>query len=142
MRGRLGEGVTKTGAIASRNMKESNAIHNASQQAKRKQSGVASPKSQSRGVVHAVASDDTNDDTEKTSVEVVEVNDEVDMSGSMPAPANSSSTVEIGKRSFGDVQVPVSVMVAFFLAVPVFKAFSSVFTCCTNKKQIRLQQLV
>ena len=82
-----------------------------------------------------MASDDTNDDTEKASVEVVEVNNEVDMSGSMPAPANSSSTVEIGKRSFGDVQVPVSVMVA----VPVFKALSSVFTSCTNKKRIRLQ---
>ena len=82
-----------------------------------------------------MASDDTNDDTEKASVEVVEVNDEVDISGSMPAPANSSSTVEIGKRSFGDVQVPVSVMVAFFLVVPVFKAFSSVFTCCTKKNE-------
>ena len=78
MRGRLGKGVatgvTKTGAIASRNMKESNAIHNASQHAKRKQSGVASPKSQSRGVVHAVASDDTNDDdTDEATVEVLEV---------------------------------------------------------------------
>ena len=138
MRGRLGEGVTKTGAIASRNMKESNAIHNASQPVKRKQSGVVSPKSQSPGVVHAVASDDIDDDTKKATVEVVEANAEVDVSRRTPVPADSSSAVEIGKRSSSDAQVPVSVMVASFLAVPVFKAFSSVFTCCSNKNRIRL----
>ena len=63
----------------------------------------------------------------------------VDMLTGTRATANSSSAVENGKGSSGDVQVPVSVMVAFFLAVPVFKAFSSVFTSCTNKKRIRLQ---
>ena len=107
-------------------MKESNAIHNASQQAKRKQSGVASPKSQSPGVVHAVASDDTNDDTEEATVEVVEVNAEVEVSGSTPAPVELSIAIEIGKRSPGDAQVPVSVMVASFV---------SAFTCCTTKNE-------
>eukprot|EP00935_MAST-01C_sp_MAST-1C-sp1_P002496 g2496.t1 len=73
-------------------MKESNAIHNASQPAKRKQSGVVSWKSQSPGVVHAVAIDDTNDDIEKVTDEVVEVNAKVDVLGSTPAPADSSSS--------------------------------------------------
>ena len=42
----------------------------------------------------------------------------VDMLTGTRATANSSSAVEIGKRSSGDAQVPVLVLVASFLAVP------------------------
>ena len=69
-------------------------------------------------MVHAVASDDTNDATEKAIVEVAELNAKVGVLRRMCASADSSSTVKIGKRSSGDAQVPVSVLVASFLAVP------------------------
>ena len=84
-------------------------------------------------MVHAVASDDTNDDTEEATVEVAELNAKVGVSRRTCASADSSSTVKTGKRSSGDAQVPVSVLVVSVLAVHVFKAFSSVFTCCANK---------
>ena len=82
-------------------------------------------------MVHAVASDDTNDATEKATVAVAELNAKVGVLRRMCASADSSSTVKIGKRSSGDAQVPVSVLVVSVLAVHVFKAFSS--ARCANK---------